>query len=39
MDQSPHSPRQRTEVEIGVARDKWDPGIWDVPLTDQPRDF
>lgn len=32
-DQSPLGPRQKAEVGTGVAREEWDPGVWDAPLT------
>lgn len=39
MDQSPLGPRQKAEVGTGVAREEWDPGVWDAPPTDQLCDF
>ena len=39
MGQSLLGPRQKAKVGIGVAREEGDPGIWDVPLTDQLFDF
>lgn len=39
MDQSPCRSQIEGRGGDGVARDKWDPGLWDAPLTDQLHDF